>query len=545
MQALLAGKMRDAFDACADAAAIGFCADGFDFDPIVAGARIAAQKLGKIVDGVDDDVEVAVIVKVAEGAAARGDRHRDTGARVVGSIVEAPVAQILVQQLALRVARFGFQLLDFRINMSIAEEDVRPAVIVHVEKAAAPAEILRMLAEAALVGAVLEIRAAKIVVERGRVASKICFDEIEIAVEIVIGGGDAHAGLGLAVGAESAARFQGDVYEGAVLFVLIQRAGGGVVGNVNVRPAIVVEISGEHAEAESAVSLEDAGFFADVGEGSVAVVVIENVLAAVESRRAAGDHDAFVEAGTGFGNRRGLQVEIDVVGDEKIEVAVAIVVHESAAGVPALAVSGDAGFFADVCEGAVTVVVVENVFSEVGNEEIVEAVVVVIADANGLPPAGMEQAGFSGDVRESSVAIVFEEMRSGFLSGRETFEAPAVDKKNVQPAVVVVIVESDAAAGGFEKILVLVLAAVNGFGVQAGFARDVKEGNAKIVRVSRTSGLLRSCSPRKGFRHPLFRERQGEHLLEREHDRGAAERLEKCAASGGQKNRYLSLRASC
>jgi hypothetical protein len=38
---------------------------------------------------------------------------------------------------------------------------------------------------------------------------------------------------------------------------------------------------------------------------------------------------------------------------------------------------------------------------------------------------------------------------------------------------------------------------------------------------------------------------QGKHFFEREHDRGAAERLEKCAASGGQKNRYLSLRASC
>src|SRR6266850_5638563 len=114
-------------------------------------------------------------------------------------------------------------------------------------------------------------------------------------------------------------------------------------------------------------------------------------------------------------------------------------------------------------------------------------------------------------------------MRSGFLSGGKTFEAPAVDEKNVEPAVLVVIVESDAAAGGFEKIFVLVLAAVNGFGVQAGFARDVKKGNAEIVRGNSSSGLLRSCSARKRLQHPLFRERQSEHFLEREHDRGAAE----------------------
>ncbi len=91
--------------------------------------------------------------------------------------------------------------------MAVADENVGPAVVVHVKKTAAPAEILRVLAEAALIGGVLEICAPEIVVERRCVAREIRFDEIEIAVEIVIGGGDAHAGLRLAVGAECAARF--------------------------------------------------------------------------------------------------------------------------------------------------------------------------------------------------------------------------------------------------------------------------------------------------------------------------------------------------
>src|SRR5439155_1375109 len=141
MQTLLARKMRDTFDARADAAAIGFRADGFDFDPVVGGAGIATQQLRKIVDGVDDDVEVA-----------------------------------------------------------------------------------------------------EIVVKRRRVAGEIRFDQVEIAVEIVIGDRDAHAGLRLAVGAESATSFDGDVGEGAVLLVLIKGAGGGIVGDVNVRPAVVVKI---------------------------------------------------------------------------------------------------------------------------------------------------------------------------------------------------------------------------------------------------------------------------------------------------------------
>jgi len=85
--------------------------------------------------------------------------------------------------------------------------------------------------------------------------AKFVFDEIEIAVEIVIGGGDAHASLGLAVGAESAAGFEGDIGKSAVLFILIKSARGGIVGKHKCRAAIVVEIGGKHAEAVCAVGL--------------------------------------------------------------------------------------------------------------------------------------------------------------------------------------------------------------------------------------------------------------------------------------------------
>src|SRR5207245_5065618 len=219
-----------------------------------------------------------------------------------GNIVEAGVAQIFVQELTLWITRVGLKLLDFGIDVAVADEDVRPAIVVHVEETAAPAEILRVLAETALIGGVLEIRAAEIVVKRRRVAGEIRFDQVEIAVEIVIGGRDAHAGLRLAVGAESATSFDGDVGEGAVLLVLIKGAGGGIVGDVNVRPAVVIKIGGEHTEAVRAIGFEDAGFFAYVRERSIAAVAIENVFAAVQSGRAAGNHHAFVETWAGLGN---------------------------------------------------------------------------------------------------------------------------------------------------------------------------------------------------------------------------------------------------
>ncbi len=81
-------------------------------------------------------------------------------------------------------------------------------------------------------------------IQRRSVAREIRFHNIQIPVEVVVGRRNPHPGLRFAVGAEGATCFHSDVYKFAVLFILIQRARRGIVGHVNVRPAIVIEISG-------------------------------------------------------------------------------------------------------------------------------------------------------------------------------------------------------------------------------------------------------------------------------------------------------------
>jgi hypothetical protein len=161
-----------------------------------------------IVHAVSDEIDVPIIVVVAEGAAARGRGLGNAGAGFLRNIGETAVVHIVVEQLALRVARFGAQLLHLRIDMAVADEDVGPAIIVEIEKTNASAEKLRVAAESSGEGG-----AAEIVVERRRVASEICFYEIEVAVEIAIAGGNAHASLGLAIRAERAAGVDGNVLE--------------------------------------------------------------------------------------------------------------------------------------------------------------------------------------------------------------------------------------------------------------------------------------------------------------------------------------------
>ena len=55
-----------------------------------------------------------------------------------------------------------------------------------------------------------------------------------------------------------------------------------------------------------------------------------------------------IQARAGFRQRRGLRVEVDVVGDEEVELAVLVVIDKRAAGIPAPqpvpVVGGDPGF---------------------------------------------------------------------------------------------------------------------------------------------------------------------------------------------------------
>ena len=93
---------------------------------------------------------------------------------------------------------------------------------------------------------------------------------------------------------------------------------------------------------------------------------------------------------------------------------------------------------------------IENILAVVGDEEIVPTVVIVIADANPLSPTGVSEPGPGSDIGESAVTIVAEKMRRGFATCGKALEAPAVHDKNVEPAVVVVIVKRNATTGSFE-----------------------------------------------------------------------------------------------
>ena len=356
----------------------------------------------------------------------------------------------------------GVVAFDFRINVTVDLQDVGPTVVVVVDKTAAPRDILIVDADAGREGDVGEGAVAVVVIEVAGVVGEICLENIEPAVAIVVGDADAHAGLLVAVFAVGDARDDSNIGERAVVIVAEQNARLRIDGDVDVGPAVVVEIVGDRGDRVARARLEDAGFFGDVGESAVAVVVIEDVGVAGQARAgrtSSGMPFHWHTAARRF-RRRGFGIELDVVADEKIEIAVAIVVDPGAAGAPADLFFVEAGFLRDVGECAVAVVVKQNVVAPEAAEEIVPAVVVVVADADAGLPAGAREAGFRGDVGEGSVAIIFVEMRGRLFAGFPIrVEARAVGQINVEPAVVVVVEKGEAAAFGFDDVVFVIDAA--------------------------------------------------------------------------------------
>src|SRR6185312_12551976 len=99
----------------------------------------------------------------------------------------------------------------------------------------------------------------------------------------------------------------------------------------------------------------------------------------------------------------------------------------------------------------------------------------------------MDEPGLYRDISKSSIAIIFEQMRGRFFSGWKSLESPTIHQKNVQPAVVVVVIERNAAARRLEQILVLVLTAVDGLGIQPSCAADVdKRCSQRIMGFGRS-----------------------------------------------------------
>ena len=76
---------------------------------------------------------------------------------------------------------------------------------------------------------------------------------------------------------------------------------------------------------------------------------------------------------------------------------------------------------------------IEHVVAVVGDEEVVEAVVIVVADGDRGCPPGPQQSGFLGDIGERAVAIVFVK-RLVAPGGAPSRRVPLSRNRSIQPS---------------------------------------------------------------------------------------------------------------
>ena len=168
-------------------------------------------------------------------------------------------------------------------------------------------------------------------VEVASVIGKIRFENVEPAVAVVIGHAYAHSGLLVAILAVRAAGDHRDVRKRAVVIVVKENAGLRIDGHIDIRPAVIVEIVGNGRDGIARTWLQDPGLLGDVSKSSVAVVVIQEISVSGKTARPAHRGNALPLANGRLGWRRSFfRIEFDVVADEKIEMAIAVVVEPGA-----------------------------------------------------------------------------------------------------------------------------------------------------------------------------------------------------------------------
>src|SRR5437762_1182644 len=197
-----------------------------------------------------------------------------------------------------------------------------------------------------------------------------------------------------------------------------------------------------------------------IGECSVAVVSIKPVPARGQAARPARHGNPQPDAAAVLaGCRSFLKGKPHVVGDEKVEMTVAIKVHETATGAPKSLLAPQSRGLGYVGEGAVAIIAVEEVLPKPRNENVVKAVVIVIANANAASPTNRAQSGFFRDICESAIAIVLVKAIGRALGS--AFQARSRQNENVHPPVVVVVNEGAAATSRLENVLRFLAAAVD------------------------------------------------------------------------------------
>ena len=170
--------------------------------------------------------------------------------------------------------------------------------------------------------------------------------------------------------------------------------------------------------------------------------MVQDVCPPAHPLRPARDGQAIISAVLVLaGLRCPLRIQIDIVCNKQVEVAVTVVVYKTATGVPPSrwTVLLKAGLLRNIGERPVSVVVVKDDSTPISHDQIVISVVVIISDAAPLAPSRSKQSSFLRYVRKGPIAVIVKQKVRRLMLRRDALKSRPIHHKDVQPAIVVVI----------------------------------------------------------------------------------------------------------
>src|SRR5258708_2603133 len=175
--------------------AITLRAHKLDLDPVLFVASVIAQERWQIVHIQNQRIHVAVIVVISESRAAARKMFGNAGPHLRRNILEASIAEILVDQARVLEGLIEMVVVNLRVNVSIHLKDVLPAIIVIVNKRASPCDIAVVDSNTGSERNVGESPIAVVVEQVAGVVSEVGFENVEPAVALVLRDGDTHPSL--------------------------------------------------------------------------------------------------------------------------------------------------------------------------------------------------------------------------------------------------------------------------------------------------------------------------------------------------------------
>src|SRR4029077_4603752 len=211
--------------------------------------------------------------------------------------------------------------------------------------------------EAGCNGVVLKIISALVSVKCVGIVGKICLEDVEQAVAIKIARGPSHSRLFPAVFVVGDTGSNANLLESLSTKVVVVQAGGRIAGHEDVRPPVVVKVSGQGGEPVVVLGAGDVNAVGNVGKVPVPVVFIKRHGLRRQPSRAAQNGTPLPLALCLFPRmRRVSHIELDVVDNYKIKKPIAVKIDESAACAPAWLGRKQAAFFGFVAKRAISLV---------------------------------------------------------------------------------------------------------------------------------------------------------------------------------------------